>query len=249
MEDTFAVRIIAGIALIIWLVLMVVVPLKLWNQVKRMDARYRELNPTAHSLKWGYIFGGASCFFGVLASIGFLGSFLSTSISDVQDSVSNRLAAMYFLVWAAPLAVSGYFACRRKRWAWILATILSLNPIIWVVNFFYGMRRWKEFDLSELVAKKSNSASFMEENHSKASGSVERTFFIQKSTIIFTGILVLVALLFPPHTIQIPDGWKVNVGFKFLFHEGVEAVNLELLIVEVFAIVVAGALIWFLAKR
>lgn len=44
-------------------------------------------------------------------------------------------------LWGVP----GFFMIRRRKWAWIMATILSLNPIWWIVNTIYGRNRWAEF--------------------------------------------------------------------------------------------------------
>jgi hypothetical protein len=33
---------------------------------------------------------------------------------------------------------------RRRRWAWVTLTFLSLNPVNWTIGYFYGSNRWNE---------------------------------------------------------------------------------------------------------
>lgn len=49
--------------------------------------------------------------------------------------------------WIACVAVSGvlsWFFARRRRWAWVALTILSLNPVVWVLQGIYLRKRWRE---------------------------------------------------------------------------------------------------------
>jgi xanthine/uracil permease len=41
-------------------------------------------------------------------------------------------------------AVLAWFFARRHRWAWVALTILSFNPIAWIINAVYLRKRWAE---------------------------------------------------------------------------------------------------------
>ena len=51
------------------------------------------------------------------------------------------VCTVYFTI----IAVSGWFIIQRKRWAWVVGTIASLNPLMWIINYIYGRNRWREF--------------------------------------------------------------------------------------------------------
>lgn len=36
------------------------------------------------------------------------------------------------------------FVVKRRRWAWVVLTIASLNPILWIAHYFYVRHRWTE---------------------------------------------------------------------------------------------------------
>ena len=139
MESSLVVRVIAGIGLI----LIVVVPLVLWDQAKRADGRLKTNDPSLLPFKWGYLYGMAALWFGVIASIGLLGALLP-SPPYMPERPPDASALVSLVVWSMPLTISGFFVLRRKRWAWVLATLLSLNPVIWLINLVYGARRWRE---------------------------------------------------------------------------------------------------------
>ena len=37
-----------------------------------------------------------------------------------------------------------WFFAQRHHWAWIALTILSFNPIAWIINAIYLWKRWVE---------------------------------------------------------------------------------------------------------
>lgn len=43
------------------------------------------------------------------------------------------------------VAFFGYKIIKRKKWSWILGTIMSLNPILFIINWIYARNRWDEF--------------------------------------------------------------------------------------------------------
>jgi NADPH:quinone reductase-like Zn-dependent oxidoreductase len=87
---------------------------------------FRRRNPEKRSYRWGYYFSIMSLLLGlVLALIMF-------------ESVTAAIVC--FLVYA----VLAWFFAQRHHWAWIALTILSFNPIAWIINAIYLRKRWAE---------------------------------------------------------------------------------------------------------
>lgn len=80
----------------------------------------------------------------------------------IYNTLINNIILFSFLTWAGidegepgllffgvvALAVSVGIACfsiLRQRWALVISTILSLNPLWMLVNIFYLKNRWPEF--------------------------------------------------------------------------------------------------------
>ncbi len=93
---------------------------------KKLHAEQLSVRP----YKWGYYIGYA----------GLIGSALFTFYVVLFSA-----ALALVLVISIPEAISSYYIIRRKKWAWVLGTILSLNPILWIAHIFYGRNRWGEF--------------------------------------------------------------------------------------------------------
>jgi hypothetical protein len=85
---------------------------------------------------WGY-FQGVS---GLL--MGFWAIVLAIIVAQ-SDSSAPGAAATWFLA-ACVWAPAGYFVVKRRRWAWIVHTVASLNPVWWIANFIYARNRWTE---------------------------------------------------------------------------------------------------------
>src|SRR5262249_49090210 len=83
------------------------------------DRGFRRRHPGARPFRWGYYF----CLAMFVAGI-FLGIFL-------------ELGTVAFIVATVMYGVLAWLFARRYHWAWIVLTILSLNPIAWIINFFY----------------------------------------------------------------------------------------------------------------
>jgi hypothetical protein len=113
--------IVAGIAIIIaWIV----------------NAERTPNNPSHKSFLWGYFI----VFSGGLDGMWIFLSHLRLA-ACLQPSL-NLLVATY----GAVLVFFSYAAYKRSKIGWIGASVLSLNPIWWVINYFYARKRWDEFD-------------------------------------------------------------------------------------------------------
>lgn len=98
--------------------------------------------PEARSFRWGFYNGLLAIFGGAGWS---LVCFVASVLLAFRGNVSGTMEAFLLSVYFAIFACSGYFVVKRQRWAWVAMTLLSLNPIIWLVNGEYGQNRWDEF--------------------------------------------------------------------------------------------------------
>jgi hypothetical protein len=55
-----------------------------------------------------------------------------------------RGGAIFFFTFFGLHAISGWFILKRRRWAWIIGSVLTFCPILWIANGSYLLRRWKE---------------------------------------------------------------------------------------------------------
>jgi NADPH:quinone reductase-like Zn-dependent oxidoreductase len=92
-----------------------------------LNRRFQRRNPGKRPYRWGYYFSILSFIGGVC-----LGSMLDSGVSAA-------------IVCAVVYAVLAWFSARRHRWAWIVLTIVSFNPVAWVINAIYLWKRWREF--------------------------------------------------------------------------------------------------------
>jgi NADPH:quinone reductase-like Zn-dependent oxidoreductase len=91
-----------------------------------LNRRFRERNPEKKNYRWGY-------YFSIMAFIGglVLGRFLDGG-------------APVIILCAIVYAIVAWFFAQRRHWAWIALTILSFNPIAWIINAIYLWKRWGE---------------------------------------------------------------------------------------------------------
>ena len=97
--------------------LAVLVPIALAIGLNR---RFRQ--PGRKPYRWGYYFSIVSVVAGLALGV-------------IVDSVI--VCAILYGVLALCFAL-------RQRWAWLLLTILSFNPIVWIINAIYLRKRWAE---------------------------------------------------------------------------------------------------------
>lgn len=93
-------------------------------------------NPDKLGFGWGYfvIYNtliGNILLFGILTWVG---------IADGEPGL-----LLFGIVALAVSAAIGYFSILRQRWALIVSTILSFNPLWMLINIFYLKNRWPEF--------------------------------------------------------------------------------------------------------
>ena len=91
-----------------------------------LNRRFRERNPQKKNYRWGYYFSMMAFIGGLL-----LGRFLNFGLMGV-------------ILCGVIYGVLAWFFAQRHRWAWIALTILSFNPIAWIINAIYLWKRWSE---------------------------------------------------------------------------------------------------------
>jgi NADPH:quinone reductase-like Zn-dependent oxidoreductase len=91
-----------------------------------LNRRFKRQHPEAKPFRWGYYFSIMSIVAGLI-----LGLFLEAG-------------AVAVIVCGLIYGVLAWFFLQRRHWAWITLTILSFNPIAWIVNAIYLRKRWAE---------------------------------------------------------------------------------------------------------
>lgn len=91
-----------------------------------LNRRFKRQNPDKRGYRWGYYFS----IMAVIAGLG-LGAFLECGFAGV-------------IVCGLLYAILAWFFAQRSHWAWIALTILSFNPIAWIINAIYLRKRWSE---------------------------------------------------------------------------------------------------------
>jgi len=141
---------LAGVTIagVIWL--NIEYPVVIFNEIlaipiyflaKKLDNKHLIKQPDDRGYKWGYFQGITAIVWGVISllvlAIMFvmLGSktFLDIEINTTYQSVGIVISIIYMFI--------GYAVCLRDRGHLIALSIFSLNPIIWVINYFYIKRR------------------------------------------------------------------------------------------------------------
>lgn len=120
--------------------------------------RLRE-NPDTKPYKWGYFIGW---FFSISSIIGILSYSLI-----VQNNIWDRsyeqlgLSTDFYYKYALFAFIYSFFFLlipgvliifRNKlcRFAWIIHTAMTFNPIYWIINDIYLKNRWKELDARQI---------------------------------------------------------------------------------------------------
>jgi hypothetical protein len=133
---------------IVQVVLLLVLILVSVGVSDRMNKDLRQRNPEVKPYQWGYYLGiqgliGSS----LLAICGLLLILLHHPVHGRRSNLDVEQGLLCILYSFAVFSSSLFVIKRTKwgKWALIALTILSLNPVVWLVNLLYIPRRWKEF--------------------------------------------------------------------------------------------------------
>lgn len=134
-----------------YFLVLVALPAALFSFV--LEAKRKKTAPARQlPFTWGYFVAVSSFLLGfylVLAAV-------YLALTAEQASAPGTSLLLFLAgVWGIP----GFYAIKRKRWAWVVTTIVSLNPVWWIANTVYGKNRWDEFDTDDVKRPVSASAS------------------------------------------------------------------------------------------
>ena len=100
-----------------------------------LERRRKRLGIGALPFAWAFFVGVSAFLFGsILGGAGFVAAMDSNDLSGAGIA----------LAFGAAYALPGWFVIQRRRWAWVILTVLSLNPFSWIINYIYGRNRWSE---------------------------------------------------------------------------------------------------------
>jgi hypothetical protein len=104
----------------------------------KLEKRLKMRLPHVRPYKWGFYTG---CM-GVAGAPLLLISPIAISTAKTGEDMLGVLA---LAAWLIIQSVCGFFIIKRRRWAWVIGTILWLCPLVWIINNIYAKHRWKEF--------------------------------------------------------------------------------------------------------
>lgn len=156
-----------------------------------LNTKQQQLNPSLLPYKWGYFTGVA----GILSYV--ILAFLS---------ISHDIYSIVFALIAFAAAIPFTFIIKRHKWAWIAGSILSLNPIVMIFNYYYLKKRWGEMSGQYAFATSvppMGTAENQPHNNFSFSNYIQSKPFIYRIVIFGTILWILIVLsyvlLFEPY--------------------------------------------------
>jgi apolipoprotein N-acyltransferase len=107
------------------LVIMLTMTLLPYVIAKKLNTKLQQKNSSYKSFVWGYFIGIINIIWG--------GLFIFVFIGD-----------LIMLIFTIIPIILGYFTIKRKKLWFIALTVISINPIVWVINWIYIKNRWNE---------------------------------------------------------------------------------------------------------
>lgn len=102
-----------------------------------MNASLHKKHPEVKSYVWGYFIGCVG-----MLSLTVTGVLLIVDASNNYGIRSDKYEA--FGIVALMAAIVHFFILKRSKWAFIIGTLIQLNPILWIINGLYLKNRWSE---------------------------------------------------------------------------------------------------------
>ena len=106
-----------------------------------LEERLKARLPATRPYRWGFYNGCMGS--GLRSACGGDCTWNGGGRPKWQGGGFRLLLRLYSLACGA--TVCGWFIIQRKRWAWVLGTVLSCNILVWIINYIYGRNRWGEF--------------------------------------------------------------------------------------------------------
>jgi NADPH:quinone reductase-like Zn-dependent oxidoreductase len=114
-----------GSDLVAWVLLAIAVVAPIAAALA-LNSRFQRRNPGKRPYRWGYYLSIESLLAGIALGIA------------LESGAATAIAC------ALVYALLAWSFARRRRWAWLALTILTFNPIAWIVNAVYLRKRWAE---------------------------------------------------------------------------------------------------------
>ena len=105
-----------------------------------LEARRKRLGIGSRSYTWGYVLGTCGLIIATLVLLSFV---ITLFIVKDDELFTGAVGATALVVL---YGVPGWYVIKRKRWAWVVLNYLTLNPVLWIIAYFYGRNRWNEFN-------------------------------------------------------------------------------------------------------
>ena len=121
--------------LVLMPIFLIIIHVVIYFIAKNLNNKHLLNYPDYKSYTWGYFQGVGFIFYGVIS---FLGNFL---ILFLNNNTEATILLIGFLSLSTFAVFLGYFVCQKEKWAFVIITILSLNPISWLINYLYITRR------------------------------------------------------------------------------------------------------------
>jgi len=127
---------------LIIILFLIIYPLTIYYFANKMNDKFQLKNPNSRRFIWGFFMGISSIVTSILVFIMDL-----LQVSSLGDGfgwdIQYIIVDIFFLGMGVLI---GYLVINRNKIALVVLTVISINPIIWVINFFYLKNRWNEFD-------------------------------------------------------------------------------------------------------
>lgn len=119
-----------------WLVILCLlvfgIVLPVWLAI-RLNAKLQARAPQVRPFAWDY-YNGISLMFGTLV------------VALIALGQDESIGKCIFGCGAILTGVAGYYIIQRRRWAWVVGSLIQINIVTWIVNWIYGRNRWAEFE-------------------------------------------------------------------------------------------------------
>ena len=104
---------------------------------KNLNTNHRKKFLNHQDYVWGYFQGVGAMIFGTLYGLFYLYLLISLSVELLTIVIVFALFSITVIL--------GYLVCKKSKQAIIWATVFSLNPVLWIINFFYIKNRRGDF--------------------------------------------------------------------------------------------------------
>ena len=109
------------------------------------NRKFQQRHPDKLGYMWGFIQGTAPIVMSVILSIMFVIVYSDSGMLYITEPIQTALTIAFIR------ACFAYGVIKRNRWIFIIHTILSGNPLLFIINGFYIKNRWTEMKHESVV--------------------------------------------------------------------------------------------------